>query len=97
MPSPGSPARIIAATFSLAAFSVSVVTGLAVDNPADVVLSRALGAMVITFAVGSLLGLVLEHALTQRGMSAAPSTPPSQSRPGFAPAPAPAPAKVSTG
>jgi hypothetical protein len=49
-----------AACTAFAAFSVSVLVGLSSDNPTDVVLSRALVAMVVGFAGGFAIGLICD-------------------------------------
>jgi phage shock protein PspC (stress-responsive transcriptional regulator) len=52
------PTRMISGTVALAGFVVAVVAGLAVDNPADVVLTRALLAMLACNLLGSAVGAV---------------------------------------
>ena len=49
-----------AACTAFAAFSVSILVGIASDNPVTTVLSRALFAMVAGFAGGFLVGLVCD-------------------------------------
>jgi len=49
-----------AACTAFAAFSVSILVGIASDNPVATVLSRALFAMVAGFAGGFLVGLVCD-------------------------------------
>lgn len=50
---------------AFAAFSVSILVGLSAGNPADVVLSRALLAMVLGFAGGFLVGIVCDWLVAQ--------------------------------
>ena len=52
------PTRMVAGTVALAGFVVAVVAGLAVENPADVVLTRALLAMLACNLLGSAVGAV---------------------------------------
>lgn len=47
----------------LGAFTIAVIAGLAVDNPADRILSRALISMFLCNAVGLALGLIAEKAV----------------------------------
>ncbi len=49
----------------LAAFFIAVLSGLMVDNPADVILGRALVAMMVCCMLGSVLGAMGEKAVTQ--------------------------------
>lgn len=55
--------RHIGVILGLTAFAVAVLCGLAVDNPMDVVLSRALASLAAGFFVGALLGGVLAHVI----------------------------------
>ena len=57
--------RHIGVILGLTAFAVSVLYGLAVDNPMDVTLSRALTGLLAGFFVGALLGSVLSHVIQQ--------------------------------
>ena len=45
---------------AFAAFSVSILVGISSENPVDTVLSRALLALLLGFAVGFLVGLVCD-------------------------------------
>ena len=56
----GAPTRVIAASLGLGAFAVSIIAGMAADNPIDQVLTRALVALVACVVVGSVLGTVAE-------------------------------------
>ncbi len=59
--SPGVPTKIVAACIALAAFVVSIVAGLGVGNPTDVILARALMSMLGGFGVGLFVGLFSER------------------------------------
>ncbi len=63
--SPGVPTKIVAACIALAAFVVSIVAGLGVDNPTDVILSRALMSMAGGFVVGMFVGLFSERIVRE--------------------------------
>lgn len=52
------PTRVISGIVALAGFLVALVAGLAADNPADVVLTRALLAMLACNLLGSVVGAV---------------------------------------
>ena len=52
--------QAIAACMGFAAFTVSVVAGLRSGNPVDVILGRAIVAMIASFAGGFAVGLVVE-------------------------------------
>ena len=60
---PGVPTRVIAASCGLTAFAVALVSGLAVDNPMERVLARALGCMVVCQLVGWVVGRLGEKAI----------------------------------
>jgi hypothetical protein len=60
---PGVPAKVVASTTGLAAFTVAIVAGLAVDNPADQILSRALICMFVCNVVGLAIGLLAERTV----------------------------------
>lgn len=49
----------------LGAFGVAIIAGLAVDNPADRILSRAIVSMFTCNLVGLVIGLVAERAVAQ--------------------------------
>lgn len=55
--------RVIAGLFALAAFGVAVISGLASDNPASSVLSRALMAMFMSYPVGWIVGMICQHVI----------------------------------
>lgn len=52
------PTRVISGIVALAGFLVALVAGLAADNPADVVLTRALLAMLACNLLGAIVGAV---------------------------------------
>ncbi len=55
--------RIIASCFSLAAFSVAVLSGVAQDNPAAGVLVRAMISMVVCYPVGWGVGRLCQFVI----------------------------------
>lgn len=59
--SQGVPTKVIAAICGLSAFAVAIIAGLTVDNPVEVVLVRALVAMVLCQVLGTAIGAILEH------------------------------------
>lgn len=59
------PSRACAVAAALGAFSIAIVAGLAVDNPVDVILARALASMGACFFVGFAIGSVCEHVVNQ--------------------------------
>lgn len=59
----GVPAKVIASVMGLGAFTVAIVSGLAVDNPAAEILSRALIAMVVCHLLGFAVGLLAERTV----------------------------------
>ncbi len=61
----GVATKAIAGCFALAAFSVAVIAGLASDNTAASILTRALFAMVACYPVGLLVGFVCRHVIEQ--------------------------------
>jgi len=57
--------RRIAATLALIAFGMSLIVGLQAENSFVTVVGRALLALVVTFAVGLILGAMLEKMLAE--------------------------------
>jgi tetrahydromethanopterin S-methyltransferase subunit C len=49
----------------LGAFGVAIIAGLAVDNPADNILSRALISMFVCNVVGFMVGILAERTLSE--------------------------------
>ncbi len=64
-PLPVPPERAVAGCFGLMAFAVAIVAGLAVDNPTDLILGRALGAMLACYGLGLIAGYFCKAALMQ--------------------------------
>lgn len=50
------PAKIAAGCCALGAFSVAIIAGLAADNPADVILTRAIISMFVCYLIGVGIG-----------------------------------------
>jgi hypothetical protein len=57
-------ARVVAATFALAAFCVAAMAGLLVGNPPATVLLRALAAMGVCWLVGSIVGTIAQQLVS---------------------------------
>ncbi|MCP4247160.1 MAG: hypothetical protein GY778_08930 [bacterium] len=79
-------ARYTGACLGLLAFGLTVIVGLAVNNPATVTLSRAVWALVVFCAIGLMLGgiaqvVIREHARRRQEAVLGP-----QSEPAAAPA-----------
>lgn len=55
----------IGAVLGFTAFAIACVSGLAAHNPSNVVLSRALGALVICYFTGLVLGMIGEMIVAQ--------------------------------
>ena len=55
--------RVIAGLFALASFGVALISGLASDNPASSVLTRALMAMFLSYPVGWIVGMICQHVI----------------------------------
>jgi len=53
--------KTVGVVSGLAAFAVALLTGLAVDNPSEVILSRALGALFVCYLVGLGVGAALDR------------------------------------
>lgn len=64
--SQGVPTKVVAASMGLCGFAVTMIAGLAVDNPLDVIVMRSLVALLTCYVVGSLIGLAAEAAVGQR-------------------------------
>ena len=60
-----SPVKVIAACAGLAGFAVAIFAGLAADNPADVILSRAVLALFVCYLAGGAVGFVMDHAVRE--------------------------------
>ena len=55
---PETPAKTISAVMGLTAFALAVIAGWAAQNPLATILTRAIIAMAICYAVGQILGWV---------------------------------------
>lgn len=62
---PGVASKVIAASCGLSAFSIALVAGIAVDNPAEVILGRALVCMVGVQLLGFVIGAVAERTVRE--------------------------------
>jgi len=60
-----SPVKVIAGCAGLCGFTVAVLSGLAADNPADVILGRAIVANVVCYLVGGAIGYVMDRAVDE--------------------------------
>jgi len=61
--SPSVPTKVIAASAGLSGFAVGLIAGLASDNPAEVILARALVALIGCQIVGWVVGIVGERVI----------------------------------
>ncbi|MBI1369533.1 MAG: hypothetical protein GC162_12875 [Planctomycetes bacterium] len=59
------PTQVFASSLALIGFAIAIVTGLAVDNPATTTLMRAIGAMIVCYIVGTILGAIGERAINE--------------------------------
>jgi hypothetical protein len=50
--------KSIAACFALAGFTVAIVSGLAVDNPGTRIIKCALGALIVCYVTGLVVGAI---------------------------------------
>ncbi len=57
--------RICGASLALLAFSVSILRGMAVGNPTDVILIRALWSLVLFLFLGLTAGWIAETVITE--------------------------------
>ena len=55
----------LAVCMACMALGVSLLMGLKVDNPATVILTRALGAMAIFYMIGGILGTIAETVIEE--------------------------------
>jgi hypothetical protein len=58
-----SPVKVIAACAGLTGFAIAMLAGLAAENPADVILARAIAALVVCYVAGGVIGLAMDHAV----------------------------------
>jgi len=61
------PSRAIAGCVALAAFSISIVAGLAAQNPAATILIRACLALAICYPIGLIVGRIAQWVVTAHG------------------------------
>ncbi len=59
------PSRVIATCFALVGFAGSIVVGIAAGNDLTAILLRAMLVMVGCFAIGTVIGAVLQHTIDQ--------------------------------
>lgn len=59
------PTKTISAVMGLAAFAIAMIAGWAALNPLDTILSRAIVAMVVCYAVGQVLGWAATKAASE--------------------------------
>lgn len=59
------PHRIIAGVFAMSAFSIALLSGLLVDNPASAILSRALVALLLCYVLGLVVGAICEYVVRE--------------------------------
>ncbi len=62
----GMPTKVAASCMGLSAFAIAIVAGLGAGNPAEEILTRAIVAMVLMYALGQALGAMGERAIDQR-------------------------------
>ena len=60
------PIRLIATSVALTAFAAAVLGGIVAQNPATVVLGRALVVMLACYVAGLVIGAVVERALREQ-------------------------------
>jgi len=61
----GTPAKLAAGCCALGAFAVAIIAGLAAENAADVILTRAIVCMSVCYLVGALIGAVGSRAIEE--------------------------------
>jgi hypothetical protein len=59
------PAAIIASSFALIGFAVAVAAGIAADNSAATTIWRALGAMILCYMIGRVIGAIAMRAMRE--------------------------------
>ena len=57
--------KSVSGACGLTGFAIAILAGLAADNPASVILTRALIAMVACYAVGVFIGLIASRAVRE--------------------------------
>lgn len=88
----GAATKVVAASCGLAGFAIAVIAGLVADNPADVILTRAVISMIVCNIVGYVFGMACERVFVEgvavyaakvnptKSVEQQPSTPDQQSR-----------------
>lgn len=61
----GVPSKIFASCAGLSGLAIAIVSGLAAENPADVILFRALIAAVVCNFVGWVIGILCERVFAE--------------------------------
>ncbi|MHC4995772.1 MAG: hypothetical protein ACYTGQ_12040 [Planctomycetota bacterium] len=59
------PSRVIATCLALIAFSMAIVLGVAAGNPPLTIVWRALLMMLVTWVIGSVIGAMAQHVVTE--------------------------------
>lgn len=62
---PGVATKVVGAVCGLSAFVIAIIAGLAVDNPFEDILARALVGLVIGHVVGFVVGAISEKTITE--------------------------------
>lgn len=62
----GNHMKLVAACSGLCGFVIAIIAGLAVENPLDVILTRALTALVACNVLGMAVGAAAEYAFESR-------------------------------
>lgn len=62
----GAVTKVVACSAGLSSFAVAVVAGLAVNNPAEQILTRAILAMACMYLLGHAVGAILERVVRER-------------------------------
>ena len=63
--SPGVATKVIGASCALTAFAVAITSGLFAGNPTDIILTRAIGALVVGSLVGMVVGTIGERTVAE--------------------------------
>lgn len=58
------PIKVIGPCLALAAFSTAMIVGIGADNPADIILTRALVCMFAGYALGSAIAVVVNRIVS---------------------------------
>jgi tetrahydromethanopterin S-methyltransferase subunit C len=60
---PGVATKVVSASCGLSAFSIAIIAGLAVDNPFEDIVSRALVGLLVGHIVGFVVGSICERTI----------------------------------